>query len=400
MRRRLKQILGIALVLAVLAGGWGVARDWVFWKRYFSVLVAGPLRPPVDWYQPTEIVPGGGGAPLPRASPGAGDPPAHILAQAAGWAGERNSDALIVLRDGRVIFEQYWGDGGPNAVFSSHSFHKTLLAMLVGVAIGEGHLSGTQQRAAAHIPPWRQDERRDITLEHLLHMASGLQPPDYRYHPWSNTIRAYLASDIIAEYLRLPLSSPPGREFGHYNANSQFLGLILERATGERYAHYLSRRLWRPLGAADARVWLDRRGGRAHSSCCLLATSEDWLKVGLLLLNDGLYKGRRLLPAGWVTAMKSPSAANPNYGYQLWLGSPYRRQRGYSPLRTDFSNFASQPYLSEQLFFLDGLGKQRLYIIPEARLLILRLGWDSPDWDDAWLPNLLLKNMPPSASPG
>src|SRR5262249_42757913 len=126
--------------------------------------------------------------------------------------------------------------------------------------------------------------------------------------------------DSLAVVARTPLACEPGSRFDYHSINTQALSIILERATGRRYADYLSEKVWQPLGASDASVWLDGPGGEAKTFCCLFATARDWARVGLLILHEGRVGGRQVVPAEWVRRMLTPSANEPDYGYHIWLG--------------------------------------------------------------------------------
>ena len=139
--------------------------------------------------------------------------------------------------------------------------------------------------------------RGAITIEDLLRMQSGLREYPFSLNPWSDSFRWLFGEDTVPVLLRTPLDSDPGAEFVYNNVNAELLGLIIERATGRRYADYLGERLWGPMGGAEAELWLDRAGGKAHSSCCLLATPMDWVKFGLLLLGRGEVNGQRIVAA-------------------------------------------------------------------------------------------------------
>lgn len=127
--------------------------------------------------------------------------------------------------------------------------------------------------------------------------------------------------------------------------------------------------------------------------CCLLASAPAWMHVGVLMLNDGRVDGRQVLPAGWVAEMTRPSAANPNYGLQVWLGSPADGVRRYNRMSGLVAPH-SEPYLAPDVVYFDGAGGQRVYIVPSAELVIVRIGKGRFDWDDAILPNTLLRGMP------
>jgi CubicO group peptidase (beta-lactamase class C family) len=219
-------------------------------------------------------------------------------------------------------------------------------------------------------------------------------------------MRQFLGSDLTAEVLKPRLAHRAGVDWSHRNVEPQLLALVVERATGMRYAEWLSVKLWKPIGAADAWLYLDHPGGLAHADCCLVAAQGDWLRIGRLLLDDGVWDGDRVLPAGWVNAMRRPSRGNPNYGFQLWLGSPYVARRAYSAGDEPRAARASEPYAADDVVFLDGAGDNRMWIVRSAGLVILRTGEEPAkpaDWDDARIPNLILRavrDRPVAPRPG
>src|SRR5438094_828437 len=132
--------------------------------------------------------------------------------------------------------------------------------LLLAIAVGEGKISSIDEPASKWIPAWRDDARRRITLRHLLQMHAGLKPMGEYEEPYSDA--SYLALGTDSRYVvdNVPAVEVPGRRYDYNNVNFQVLGVVLEAATGRRYAEYLSEKLWKPIGAADASVWLDREG--------------------------------------------------------------------------------------------------------------------------------------------
>jgi CubicO group peptidase (beta-lactamase class C family) len=383
-----------ALAVFLLVCGGFYASEPVFWTRYFTILAAGIFSPPLDWYDPVETVKGvSPPRELARSNPEAEAISPQAVAKAIEYAGGEKSNALVIARNGRIVSETYWNGTNGDTYLSSHSFQKTLLAMMVGVAIGEGKIKSVDEPAATYLPEWKNDARNTITVGALLEMAGGLEPPPYQYHPWSVTIRTFLGTDIVTPHMGIQAVEEPRTNFIHYNPYSQLLGILLQRATGERIADYWSTRLFQPLGLADARVWVDSPGGMAHTDCCFISRTLDWIKIGQLMLDNGVYDGKPILPPGWVSAMTTPSPANPNYGYQIWIGSPYQEIRKYDRRREEFPNRASEPSLAEDLYFFDGYGNMRMYIVPSQKLVILRTGKLSDTFDDAALPNIILRGL-------
>lgn len=384
-----------ALLLAVALLGVLPARLGVYglyWKRYAGSFMTNPLNPAFAWYEPMEIVPGREAGSLPIVEMQGLPFRPEALEEAVMYARFHNSDALIVLHGGRVVIEQYWNMKKADTPWAVHSLTKVLNAILIGHAIADGFISSVDVPAATFIKEWDTPERRGITIRHLLNMSSGLQE-SFNFAPTSARMQRTMGTDIVGPNMATEVGGPPGERFSHINPNPQLLGIIIERATGRRFADYLAEKFWQPLGARDALMFLDREGGMVHTDCCMWATPMDWARVGEALRLKGAFAGQQIIPTGWVDEMIRPSAAYPNYGMQLWLGTTYEKYRRYDPDIDTFANLHSEPFVAPDVFFLDGLGKQRVYVVPSRELVIVRSGINDPDWDDAKLANLLIRGM-------
>ena len=144
-------------------------------------------------------------------------------------------------------------------------------------------------------------------------------------------------------------------------------------------------RLWAPLGAEDASVWLYEEDGFPRGHTALLARPRDWLRLGLLIKDQGKFEGEQLIPEALMEAATTPSAANANYGWQIWLGNEYQDMRFYNDAKIGPSVLASEPYAADDIVFFDGFGGQRVYTSRSENLVIVRLGALRFDWDDARL---------------
>jgi CubicO group peptidase (beta-lactamase class C family) len=264
------------------------------------------------------------------------------------------------------------------------------MALAYGQAVARGLIS-LDDPVSKHVPEWRGDPRGAITIEQLLTMSSGLEAPPGNA-PTSLGMQLMFSSDIRAAALSFPQARPPGTEFAYGNVNSQLAGMALTRAVGMRYADWLSRTIWAPIGADPAALWLDRPGGTPHFFCCLQTTARDWLRVGELIRNQGRVGSRQVVPSEWISRMAAPSRLNPSYGLQMWRGSPYAAERRYSntiPMTVK----AAAPFAADDVLFLDGAGGQRVYVIPSAGLTIVRIGKPAMAWDDSAMPNMILQGL-------
>jgi CubicO group peptidase (beta-lactamase class C family) len=387
LKRLLKFLgLGLLLILVVLTGV--VLSDFTFWKRLVTAPVS-DMATAIDWYAPLETVPGSDGAQwVSRTVPTLSEATQTALIE---YGTATGSVALVVWHDGELILENYWPGYTQDSRTDPASMHKTVMAMLVGIAIERGLIPSVDAKAALWLEEWRDDARADVTIEQLLQMASGLALVPFDPNPFGKYFRTLLGTDLIPVYLAIPQEKMPGSEFAYNNVNAQALGILLQRAAGQRYAELLSEALWSKLGVGDAYLWLDREKGMPRTFCCIQTTARAWVQIGRLLANRGELDGQQVVPAAWIEAMLRPSSGNPNYGYQTWLGTEYVEQRAYN--RTvSVTAHHSEPFVADDIVFLDGFGGQRVYVIPSQRLVIVRTGAPQLAWDDARLPNVVLRD--------
>gem|GEM_PF-187755 len=371
-----------------------------FWTRWFAMARQTPATLP-NWIDTRETVKGGDGPEIPTAETRTIAPEA--IEAAADYAANISSLSLIIARGGKIEHEQYWNGAGPDTLSETYSMAKSVVGLAVGAAVAEGKISSVDDAAANYIAEWRGQRRETLTIRQLLTMSSGVAHYRFNYafnqSPWAEGLRTFLGPDIAAHVLNYEINRVPGAEFNYNSANTQILLTLLERATGKRYAEYVSEKLWQPLGAKDAQLWLDRPGGTAKGFSYFQARPRDWLKLGLLIEGQGTFDGREIVPPSWIAAMTTPSARNPNYGFQMWLGNPPMTsedggQRRYNRT-TPFGAKHSAPYLADDVVFFDGGGGHRVYIVPSRDLVIVRTGMvNRPDWDDAALPNMILRGIP------
>jgi CubicO group peptidase (beta-lactamase class C family) len=300
------------------------------------------------------------------------------------------SYGLIVWQDGAVRHEHFAGSFDATTRGESASMHKSVMALLFGKAIEERKISTVDAPISTWIPEWAADPRGAITVRNLLQMSSGLAPIAFQPAIGGKSSLLFSGSDLESLVLSLDYKEKPGTVFEYFGHVSELLALVLQRATGVPYADYLQSRLWAPLGASPAYVALDRPGGIVKAYASLLATPEDWVRIGRLFLDDGVIDGRRVIPAGWVAQMTQPAATNPNYGFQIWLGGPHQPHRAYSTTAPTFTVPAAEPFLAPDTAYFDGATARRVYVSKAEKLVIVRLGDADPAWDDSWLPNAVV----------
>lgn len=347
----------IALVLSSLAVG-ALAAHWPFWHRAWQWQSAAGQWP-AQLSGPTQVL-SPSATPLPlrlvadsRLAPRAGDAPTQLLlvGDASGWAA-------------------YWSapSADVHAPIDGRGLSTALLAPLFGA------LQHTMTRAVLDEPvrmlldEWREDARGEITPRQLFWEMSGLAEGEFvPFNPFS--WRAQLASgpDFSRAALHAPLAWPPGSHFEPSPANAQVLSLVAGALDGEDFANALQRNLWGRMAGQEALALLDHPRGSIAAHCCMWAAPLDWLRLGLLIANDGVIGRERLLPEGHVALMTVASPVHPAYGL------------GYSLAGTQ-----AAPVL---LAVTPG---RRLAISPRERRAVLWVGeGHAPEWlDELLLPGI------------
>ncbi|AJP72810.1 hypothetical protein TS85_15040 [Sphingomonas hengshuiensis] len=372
--------------------------EWeALYKARFDALMRD--RGVMTSYAPMEPIKGAApAAPLPLAAPAKRTIAAAALDTASAYAAASNARAFLVWRNGRIERADYFKGGNRETQIVSKSLSKPITAIAVGRAIALGKIKSVDQPLTDFIPEWRGTPKAAMKLRHLLDMRSGFLEQNVSADPDHPLNRAYIDPDhgweIVHNY---PLTHAPGSYYGYSNAVSELVALVIERATGVRYGDFVGKEILQPIGAMGGEIWVDRPGGLAHSGCCMTLPAESWLRLGVLLLNDGVANGKRLLPKGYVDAMARGTPQNPHYGMGVWVAGPYAERRGFgAPGKPGPQVLHSAPYRDKDLFLFDGNSNQVVYISRAANLVALRIGDNPPqsaEWDNSVVPNLLIDGI-------
>ncbi|MFY9316298.1 MAG: serine hydrolase [Burkholderiales bacterium] len=277
-------------------------------------------------------------------------------------ARSRNT-GLLVMQGDTVLVERYQYDRKPEHRFQSFSMAKTVVAMLVGIALHEGKMKSVDQKAEEFVPQLRGHPYGETSLRHLLTMSSGVK---FREDYDGRDDVAVLArktlyqagpggADTVASFAAR--ERPAGEKFYYASGETQVLGLVLRAATGKTLADYLAEKIWQPMGAEADATWLMDAGGYETGYMGLNATLRDWGRLGMLLAHDGMLDGRQIIPAEWVRAATTAEAPHlrvgtatqyNGYGYQTWLIHP-----------------------TERMFALLGVRGQAVMIDPKSKVVVV-----------------------------
>lgn len=376
------------------------AEDEAVYLARFEALVASfSAGVGLDNYDPLAPVAGAPDNGLPTVASGAETISAAARMAATEYAAANNSSALIIWRMGGIESETYFGETKADTLLNSRSFAKPLTAVAIGRVLALGKIASLDQPVADFIPAWRDDPQKSrMLIRHLLDQRTGFLPQAAAFKPSDILNRAYLHPRhdevIVNDY---PLVAQPGTRYDYSNATSEMIAPVIEAATGRSYEEFIGTEVIAKIGGQGGEIWMNRDGGTAHSGCCILLPARDWLRLSVLILDDGKWNGTRLLPAGFVHEMRTGTPQNSRYGLGLWLAGDYIAERGIAnPEMGAYTTLHSEPYEAADLVLFDGNSNQVSYIVPSEGLVILRMGTSPPKeprWDNSALPNIILRGI-------
>jgi CubicO group peptidase (beta-lactamase class C family) len=297
------------------------------------------------------------------------------------------SDALLVIRDGQIVYERYAAPTGADTAHLTWSMAKSVLASVLGVAYGEGRFK-LDAAVADYYPPFAKHPQ--VKVGHLLHWASGLDwQEDYEYAPLKSSVVAMLYTrgreDMAAFTAEHSGAFEPGQHFRYSSGDSNVLAAALKTMVGAAaYPDYPWRALFEPLGI-DSAVWERDGAGTFVGSSYVYMTARDLARIGLLMQRGGRWGERQLLPKTWVEFNRTPFA---NYNGQLAKPGD-AVPGGHWWLNVELPGQA-KPWPNAPADTLAALGHwgQGLYVLPSDNLVVVRY---ADDRDGSFQHNQLLK---------
>lgn len=290
----------------------------------------------------------------------------------ANWP-RANVHGVVVARHGRIVFERYyagdderWGVPIGHVRFAADVKHdlrsitKSVTSLLVGIAVSEGRFPPLDSPVLDYFPEYRSlktPDKAGLTFRHLLMMAAGLEWDETLpyTHPRNSEIQMINSGDPVGFVLKQPMRNPPGTVFGYNGGATTVLGAAIERATRSRIEDYARDRLFRPLGISDTE-WVRMPNGMTSTASGLRLRPRDTAKLGKLLLAQGNWDGRQVVPSAWIAESIQPRLRVDSffrYGYQWWHASSQMAGRSY-------------PWTAGV-----GWGGQRLFAQPDLDLVVM-----------------------------
>ena len=276
------------------------------------------------------------------------------------------TDALLIIRHDSILYE-YYGNGftaGDHHI--SWSMAKSVVSALFGIALEEGKIKSIEQTVTDYLPEFKGTGYDGVRIKDVLQMSSGVGfNEDYGdFNSDINVMGRYFALGMpMSDFAkRLKRARQPGT-YNHYvSIDTQVLGMILVKATGQSITDYMKEKLWSKIGAEDEAFWIVDKTGMEFALGGLNCTAKDYAKVGQLFLDSGRWQGKQIVPEAWVSASVTPDAPHvmpgkrnsadrkDGYGFQWWI-----------------------PFGGEDEFDAQGIYDQFIYIDPDKDVVIVKL---------------------------
>lgn len=265
---------------------------------------------------------------------------------------------VIVLRDGRTVAERYFNGETADTLHDVRSAGKSVTALVMGIAIDGGRISGPDDRVAKYWPEARSSAIGMVSIRDLLTMRSGLAAFDEDPASPGNEDKLDMADDPAAFLLAVPNADPPGSRYRYNSVTSYAAGIVVAKATGTSMSDFAKSSLFAPLGI-DRWNWASDAAGYTKGQGNLWLTLRGFATIGEMVRGEGVYRGRRIISARWIGEALAPrvhiSADDPfadGYGY-FW----------YSKVHDIGGEHVS-------VSFASGNGGNKLYVIPSRHMVV------------------------------
>jgi len=263
------------------------------------------------------------------------------------WFDRSQTQALIVQKKGRIIYQRYSPDTDDGRAINAMSMTKAIVAILIGVAIDEGHINSEKDSISQYLPQITQRSEDPITLRDLLRHTSGIESA-------SKDITATLKGNPLITPLS-EISFNGDRLFRYDNINYHLLSLVLKNIYKQPLNQLIENKLWQPLKLEEASV-INTAG-----YCCMFATARSWLEIGSLFLNPK----NQIVSSHWLAKMVEDSVI-PEWFFVQATGKSIGNTYGYHI----YGGLPDSP----EVFWIEGMGLQLVMVNPQTETVIVRLG--------------------------
>ena len=266
------------------------------------------------------------------------------------------SEAFLVFKNDTLVSEWYGSYGADSMHWNSFSMSKSAISLLIGCAIQDGKISSLQDPISKYIP-WNS---KDVSLEQLLHMSSGIPFGESYNSPFGYMAKAYYGRDLKKLTSPYKVEETPGSYWSYEGGNTVLLGMVLEAATQTKISNYFEEKIWSKIGASSPAYWnLDKENGFEKPFTGIYATAKDFGMLGQCILHDGKVNGDVVIDSTFLAQSFVPWAIQDGnnsicdwYGLHWWMGE------------VDGVKFKSAR----------GMRGQYIVVIPDKNMVIIRVG--------------------------
>ena len=278
-----------------------------------------------------------------------------------------STQGVMIIHNDSIIYEKYWGEMTSDRLATVFSVSKSITSLMCGIAVDDGYIRSIDDDVTQYLPELKKKAPmwQKLTIRHLLDMQSGLDFDDTyslklkdfkRLHAMA---RLNYGHNVMKQIRGLKFRKEPGTEHRYESMTSQILGVVIERASGKRFADYMSEKLWKPLQMeSKAIINVDsHKRDVAHTFGGIALTMKDLAKIGRLYLNGGMWDGKRIVSEAWIRQTAAYDTSNEGYHFNWYnlssVGADKDEYPGYYAL---------------------GIGHQVLYVNPYKQLIMVRVG--------------------------
>jgi CubicO group peptidase (beta-lactamase class C family) len=305
----------------------------------------------------------------PRVSPAEAGIDMTGIQAAVDYAGTRNTRALLIGRGGHIVFEKYWDGSTLDTLIDLSGFTPALTALLLGVVMNDERSVNLDAPLNGYLSEWTDDPRGLVSLRQLVTRSSGFARTDGASDAAAR-VASYASGDALrATLLAWPLDAALRPGESPIDVNADILGIALAGRLRQPFDKLLAERIWRPIEGGEFSLAHGARAG-----CCIRARIGDWMRVGEILANNGVFEGSQLVSPNYVAQMLRPTYKGSSAGFFTHVGGSFA---------------------SHDVAWLEDAGRQRLWIAPSLHLVILRVGDEPPaaqGWDEAMIPDSIIRS--------
>lgn len=279
---------------------------------------------------------------------------------------DTDTDALLVIKNGRIVYERYLNRANTATHFNSYSMAKSVNSIMVGLALADGHIQSVFDPVVKYVPELRGSGYDGTTIQNLLEMRSGVAWDDNFFAEGTTGRKAHVAAWVegSARYTDFARNTsrahPPGSTFNYNTMDAATIGLVVERAVKMPVNKYLSERLWKPAGMESYGFYVidgPPGVGREFTGGGFNAVLRDYGRIGLIMLDQGRANGRQILPASYVVESTRPSTESDTETKEPHLGYAY----------------FWWPILNSRAFTALGGEGQFIYVDPATNTVIVKM---------------------------